>query len=156
MAFLWQGFFILAIAEVLVFYGLIGHVGFLETMTLWLVAGFAGLWLVKEQGTAAFLRLAAARGTLRLEDLQDGMRLLIAGLLFMFPGVVSDALALFFLIPALKGFRRAGQDAPVSRQNDARDDSVIEGEYEVVSEQPAALIKEQPETRDDGQKSHKI
>jgi UPF0716 protein FxsA len=85
----------------------------------WLVAAAGGGWLlIQEEKLAFFGRLVQAvqTGQSPLGALFDSGRTLAAGWLLIFPGVISDGLALILLlIPR--------------RHRPAADDGVIEGEY---------------------------
>jgi UPF0716 protein FxsA len=67
----------------------------------WVVlAACSGMALIKEARFAMLARLAAglANGTFMITALTDSARTVIAGLLLIFPGVVSDLIALTLLL----------------------------------------------------------
>src|SRR5438132_13546177 len=67
----------------------------------WVVlAACAGMALIKEARFAMVARLAAglSNGTFAITALTDSARTVIAGLLLIFPGVVSDLIALTLLL----------------------------------------------------------
>ena len=92
----------------------------------WVVlAACAGMALIKEARLAMVARLAAglAQGHFSINALTDSARTVIAGLLLIFPGVVSDLMAItLLLLPS----RDAMQES-VSRRSDRR--ALIEGEF---------------------------
>lgn len=112
----------------------------LEIYTLFIVADFIGWWLlawllfsaligwmlIKEESMAVFGRLAVAMQNSQspVAALWDSGRTMLAGVLLIIPGVLSDVLALILLLlpNKTKGF---------SPQN-TFDDNVIEGEVRVV------------------------
>jgi UPF0716 protein FxsA len=70
-------------------------------MLAWLVfAACAGMALIKEARFALLARLAAglAQGQFSIVAFTDSARTVIAGLLLIFPGVVSDLIALTLLL----------------------------------------------------------
>lgn len=76
-----------------------------ETMGWWVLAwvvlaACAGMALIKEARFALVARLAAgfAQGSFSIAALTDSARTVIAGLLLIFPGVVSDLIALTLLL----------------------------------------------------------
>jgi UPF0716 protein FxsA len=76
-----------------------------ETMGWWVLAwvvlaACAGMALIKEARFALVARLAAgfAQGSFSINALTDSARTVIAGLLLIFPGVVSDLIALTLLL----------------------------------------------------------
>ena len=52
----------------------------------------------------SFIRLAGAPGNDPIEAATKSMVYLLAGLLFIFPGIVSDGIAVFLLIPGVRQF----------------------------------------------------
>jgi len=92
----------------------------------WVVlAACAGMALIKEARFALVARLAAglAQGHFSINALTDSARTVIAGLLLIFPGVVSDFMALtLLLLPS----REAVQES-ISRRSGRG--SLIEGEF---------------------------
>ena len=80
-------------------------------------------------------RLAAelSRGQFSLSAIIDSFRTVVAGLLLIFPGIISDVLALILLLlpirePALQhAHARAGRAATPPRRSDGG--GVIEGEF---------------------------
>jgi len=92
----------------------------------WVVlAACAGVALIKEARFALVARLAAAfaQGRFSITALVDSARTVLAGLLLIFPGVVSDLLALTLLL--LPGPRIAAEPAPLR----AGRGSVIDAEF---------------------------
>jgi UPF0716 protein FxsA len=76
-----------------------------ETLGWWILAwvvlaACAGMALIKEARFALIARLAAgfAQGEFPIVALTDSARTVIAGLLLIFPGVVSDLIALTLLL----------------------------------------------------------
>lgn len=122
--------------------------GFLPTLALVLAAGTLGTWLVRHQGFAVgrSVQASVAEGRLPVVAAFDGACLLVAGGLLVFPGLVSDALALALLIPPVRALlRRAAArwlraqstavvwttDASGVRRPTAGGD-VIDGEYQEI------------------------
>jgi UPF0716 protein FxsA len=92
----------------------------------WVVlAACAGAALIKEARLSMVSRLAAglAEGSFSINALTDSARIVLAGLLLIFPGVVSDLIALtLLLLPGRKALIDTG------RIRDIRG-SVIDGEF---------------------------
>lgn len=94
-------------------------------MLAWvLVSACFGIALIKEARFALLARLAAgvAQGSFSISALTDSARIVLAGLFLIFPGVVSDVIALMLLL--LPG-RRAVSDAARPASHGA----FIEGEF---------------------------
>jgi UPF0716 protein FxsA len=91
----------------------------------WVVlAACAGVALIKEARFALVARLAAAlsQGKFSIAALVDSARTVLAGLLLIFPGVVSDLMALTLLL--LPGPRAVVEPTPVRRNS-----TIIDGEF---------------------------
>jgi len=93
----------------------------------WLVvSALAGWLLLKEESMAIFGRLAMAvqNGQSPFAAFWDSGRTMLAALLLIFPGVLSDAVALILLVLPNKSDRVNVSATP--------DDGIIEGEVRVV------------------------
>jgi UPF0716 protein FxsA len=101
-----------------------------ETLGWWILAWMvlaacAGMALIKEARFALLARLAAglAQETFSIVALTDSARTVLAGLLLIFPGVVSDLIALTLLL--LPGPRFVSEAA----RRRASHGAIIEGEF---------------------------
>jgi UPF0716 protein FxsA len=102
-----------------------------ETLGWWVLAwvvlaACAGMALIKEARFAMLARVAAglAQGTFSIAALTDSARTVLAGLLLIFPGVVSDLIALTLLLwPS----QRAVVAESVARREHGG--TLIEGEF---------------------------
>ena len=106
-----------------------GHGGW---VLAWLVfAAIAGVVLIKQARFSLVTRLAAAlsQGQFSLAAIIDSFRTVLAGLLLIFPGVISDVMALFLLLLPLRepAYQRAQRATPNGTR--IRSDGVIEGEF---------------------------
>jgi len=104
-----------------------GHGGW---VLAWLVfAAIAGVALIKQARFAMVARLGAAlaQGHFSIAAVIDSFRTVIAGLLLIFPGVISDVMALILLLIPIRepAFDRARARQPL-RPGAAR---VIDGEF---------------------------
>ncbi len=116
-----------------------------------------GTYVIRRVGLSVFERALSRLGSDRegFPPLFDGFLQVLAGLLLIFPGVISDLFGLFLLIPQVRHvviktgllklvtlfhyqaevsretFRATGDESP-----NGDDGIVIEGEYERVSERP--------------------
>ena len=92
----------------------------------WVVlAACAGMALIKEARFALVARLAAglAQGQFNINALTDSARVVIAGLLLIFPGVVSDLIAITLLLMPSRGM---ASEPLTSRKHGG---TLIEGEF---------------------------
>ena len=91
-----------------------------------LLAACAGMALIKEARFAMLARLAAglAHGRFSIAALTDSVRTVMAGLFLIFPGVVSDLIALtLLLLPGPRVVTESGSRRTLHRG------SLIEGEF---------------------------
>jgi len=97
-------------------------------LLLWLIiSAVVGLALIQEEKTAMFGRLFSSlqSGQPPGYAMLDSMRNLLAGALLIFPGVVSDVMALVLLqLPRPKASR------PTPRDANPGGDVIIEGEWQ--------------------------
>ena len=107
-----------------------GHAGWVFA---WLVfAAIAGIVLIKQARFSLIARLASAlsQGQFSLTAFIDSFRIVLAGLLLIFPGVISDVMALILLMNPVRepAFEQATRPRSAGKSTTAGD-SVIEGEF---------------------------
>jgi UPF0716 protein FxsA len=93
-------------------------IGFLNTVGLLLVVSLAGVWLVKRQGLGVMARIREQRmaGRLPAAEVFDGALILVAGVLLVIPGFVTDALGLLLLVPPVRAVVRGFASRRVLRE----------------------------------------
>jgi UPF0716 protein FxsA len=93
------------LVEIAVFLQVVQWIGVLDTLALMLLISIGGAWIVKRQGggTMARMRAELDAGRVPAGPLVDGALLLVAGLLLLVPGFVTDAFGLLLLIPPVRG-----------------------------------------------------
>ncbi|MCY7388999.1 MAG: FxsA family protein [Burkholderiales bacterium] len=102
----------------------------------WLLfAGIAGIVLIKQARFSLITRLAGelSRGQFSLAAIIDSFRTVLAGLLLIFPGIISDVMALVLLLlpvrePAYQ-FATTRANRGATPQSEAQRGGVIEGEF---------------------------
>jgi UPF0716 protein FxsA len=116
-------------------------IGLWPTMLLLVAAAFLGSIVIREQGLSVVGRAfdTMREGRLPLEPMLDSYVVIMAGLLLIIPGFISDAIGLLLLIAPLRRWciRQAVPelyDHPLvarrSPQVEPRPPTVIEGTYE--------------------------
>jgi UPF0716 protein FxsA len=95
---------VVPIAEIATFVWVGAHLGVGMTLLLVVMGMVAGLWLVRRQGLATAARVQAmiARGEPVAEGMLEGLALLIAGMLLVLPGFLTDIAGLLLLLPPLR------------------------------------------------------
>jgi UPF0716 protein FxsA len=116
-------------------------IGAPATILLCVLTAVGGVWLVRHQGfrTAWRIHEAMGRGELPALEMLEGVLLLPAGLLLLFPGLVTDLLGFLLLLPPLRRWlllrwlRRRGVLAPtgagMQRRPPAGGGRIIDGEF---------------------------
>jgi len=97
------------IMEIAVFIQAGAVIGLWPTIGLVVVSAVAGTWLLRQQGLATLARAQQSleQNQLPVTELFDGLCLLIAGVLLLTPGFVTDGIGLVLLIPAVRAVLRA-------------------------------------------------
>lgn len=117
LAYLLAALVLLAVAELWVIGAVIGAVGFLPTIVLLLTVGAAGTIAVRKAGTRLLGRISSdlSRGAAPGDLLADGAFLVVAGVLLVFPGFITDVVALSLLLPFVRRAIRRPIEARLSR-----------------------------------------
>jgi UPF0716 protein FxsA len=137
--------------EIAVFVEVGAQIGVAATVLLVLLSAIVGISLLRAQGFATLRRAQGSldRGEMPLADALDGLGLLLAGGLLIFPGFVTDVAGLLLFIPAVrktagrwigrnmaaKGTVRFTVWPPSARRPPPSRGPVIDGEYEDVSDE---------------------
>jgi UPF0716 protein FxsA len=130
--------------EIALFVTVGGWLGLWPTLGLVVLGALAGTLLIRAQGAAALTRLqsAAAGGGDLGGPLADGAALVVAGMLLVMPGFLTDALGLALMVPGIRqrvvagaARRMAGRATMVRPGRPARD-APIDAEFEVLDPDP--------------------
>jgi len=102
-------FIAIPIAEIAVIIKIGSLLGIGETIALLLLVSVCGAWLVKHQGLGVLRRIREQMNLGRVPgaELVDGALILVAGVLLLTPGFITDAAGLLLLVPPVRtGIRR--------------------------------------------------
>lgn len=79
-------------------------IGAAETVALLLVISLGGAWLARRQGLAVLVRVRDKlnAGEIPGRDVAHGLLILVAGVLLLIPGFLTDALGLLLLLPPVR------------------------------------------------------
>ena len=139
----------LPIAEIAVFIVVGGWIGVLPTVLLVLFAGVAGIGVIRMQGFSTLVRLQQSldQGGDPVGPVADGALKVIAGVLLLMPGFLTDVAALLLLTPAVRRWlmRRGAARVTVrattyarrphpADRSATRPPETIDANYEVVDE----------------------
>jgi UPF0716 protein FxsA len=112
--------------ELVVFIAVAGSIGFLSAMMLIIVSSMAGAMVLRHAGGNHIARMRVAVGSNNFTSLQadgPGTLTLLAGILLLIPGFITDALGLLLLLAPL---RRVLAALFGLRTKPAQDDGVVD------------------------------
>ncbi len=94
-------FLVVPIVELAVIVKVAGVFGLGSTLLLLIAVSVVGAWLVKREGIGVIRRVRATldQGELPHREVLDGALILLAGVLMLTPGFVTDVLGLVLLFP---------------------------------------------------------
>jgi len=94
-------FLAVPLAEILVIVEVAQKTGIIETIGLLLIVSILGAWLVKSEGMGVIrkIQFQLVQGQIPSKELLDGGLILIAGVMMLTPGFITDALGLLLLFP---------------------------------------------------------
>ena len=97
-------FIIVPLTEALILLKVMSHVGFLNTLVIVLITATVGFTMAKKEGLKVLKEIQeqSKAGVVPKETLLEGFLVLIAGLMLLFPGLLSDLLGFSFLIPPIR------------------------------------------------------
>jgi UPF0716 protein FxsA len=98
----------LGVLELFVFVQVSNAIGFLNTLGLMIVISLVGVWIVRREGWKVWRRmnLQLNQGRMPQAELIDGVLILLAGLLLVLPGFVTDVVGLLLLLPPTRALAR--------------------------------------------------
>jgi UPF0716 protein FxsA len=148
--FILLAFIVVPIAEIAVLIHVGGLIGAWETVALVVLTAVVGTALFRAQGTRVLLRAqdVMAEGGFPAKELFDGICILVAGVLLLTPGFITDSLGLALLIPGLRVWigrllwqaaRRSGhfhvhmEGGAWQEPRRGGPDDVIEGDFTIVN-----------------------
>jgi UPF0716 protein FxsA len=141
-------FLAVPLIEVALFVQVGGWIGLWPTLLAIVLTAVVGSIVIRRQGSDV-ARKARARldaGTLPVEEGFTGLCLFVAGLLMVTPGFFTDAIGALLLVPAVRHalYQRLRRhvrvvDGTAGEPRPTPPGDVIEGEYEVVDDDPRAM-----------------
>lgn len=135
----------LPILEIALFIEVGGWIGLWPTLGIIVLTGVAGIAVMRMQGmqTMERLRRTVAQGGDPADPLAHGALILVAGMLLVLPGFLTDTLGLLLLIPPVRSWLIAWGAARLTLRAATfaqaagpgrRPAEVIEADYEIVDE----------------------
>jgi len=108
------------VVEILIFFEVGNQIGAFPTLAIILATGITGAWLVKTQGLRTISKLSSAiHGQQKGKIMANSILLYLAGILLIFPGLMTDFLGVLLLIPSTRNYlrKRFTKSFPVNQPN---------------------------------------
>jgi UPF0716 protein FxsA len=95
---------IVPLVELAVFIEVASIIGLWNAVGLLILISLVGAWIVKRQGTATWQRaqVQITAGRTPTREAADGVLLLLAGLLLLFPGFITSVIGVMLLLPPVR------------------------------------------------------
>ena len=155
MLILFLLFAVLPIAEIMLLINVSDVIGGWNTFFIVIFSAFIGAYFVKREGlnTLNQVQAKSAKGEVPSKEISEGLLLLVAGVLLVTPGFITDIMGLLFTIPFTRGpiaavlvkqfmahqakrggaqfqfYQYSEQTRNTQRESDENGD-IIDGEYE--------------------------
>jgi UPF0716 protein FxsA len=112
-------FLLFVIAEMATLITMGRYLGLIPTLIIVIGGGIVGGWIARWQvvRTAFRARSRLASGVLPRAEMTDGFLILVAAVLFIIPGILSDLLGLALLFPPTRALLRRAAIAQFSRHS---------------------------------------
>jgi UPF0716 protein FxsA len=106
-------------------------IGIGPTVLIVICTGVLGAWLARHQGLGVLRKISddLAVGRLPADALIDGLLIFIAGAVLLTPGLITDALGFFLLIPQGRKVVRRMVAARLEQRTVTRDPNVIDADW---------------------------
>ena len=106
-------------------------IGIGPTVFIVIFTGVLGAWLARRQGLGVLRRISddLADGRLPAEAVIDGLLIFIAGAVLLTPGLITDALGFFLLIPQGRAVVRRAVAVRLEKRTVTSDPNVIDADW---------------------------
>jgi UPF0716 protein FxsA len=135
--------------EIIAFINLSDEIGVWNSIFLSLLSAFVGIVIVKIQGLGALdaFKNAILDGKDPLLEIMNGLCLLLAGALLLFPGFITDIAGAMLLIPPLRKIFMALLMRRIALKNPQS--TIIEAEYTRVETDDQQIVHAPPQDPED-------
>jgi UPF0716 protein FxsA len=158
-------FIIVPVVEIAVFIYLGGEIGLWNTVLLIVLTAIMGTWLLRSQGLATLRRAQESLGrqVFPIAEVFDGLCLVIAGVLLLTPGFVTDTFGFLLFLPFMRMVLRTWIWKLLARSENSRvwvnagqptapsggKDGAIDGDFrDVTPDKPSSDTKLPPHKKD--------
>ena len=135
----------LPVLEIIVFINIGQFIGAFNTISITVLTSLAGTYLLKRQGLSVLTQAHENMVTNKfsMEIIYDGIRVVIAGILLIIPGLVTDMLGILLFLPhtrlIIKGIgifyvkKHAHMSSYINAPSKASDDGIIDGDFQDIT-----------------------
>ena len=97
-------FIVMPIVELAVLLKVGSMIGIIPTITLVIVTGVIGVWLIRQQGLYLLMDMRArmSEGVFPGDQIIEGVFIIVAGALLVTPGFITDIMGFSILIPEIR------------------------------------------------------
>ncbi len=147
--------------EVFVFIEIGGQIGLFNTVSIICITAIIGTYLLRRQGLSVLNRVqhSLSKNELPVKEIVDGVFLLIAGILLLTPGFVTDGIGFILFVPLIRlllgqyfliYLSKKGHNQPWdnTNQNESQqhfntnsnqNDTIIDGNFEEIDDEQKKL-----------------
>jgi len=102
--FLLLAFIVVPLAEIAVLIQVGGWIGVAPTLALIILTAIVGTWMLRQQGFSVLARAQRQleQGVMPVAEVFEGLCLLVAGVLLLTPGFLTDAVGALLLVPQVR------------------------------------------------------
>jgi len=103
---LFLAFTLIPIVEIYVLINIGSFIGAVNTIILVILTGIIGAYLARVQGIITLMKVRTnlSQGIMPTEELIDSLMILVAGIVLITPGFITDIVGFLLLIPTIRGY----------------------------------------------------
>lgn len=143
-------FIVLPLIEIFIFAEVGEAIGGWNTVGLVLLTGVIGMWCVRSQGLSTLISAQQKLNNAQIpaEELISGICIVIAGLLLITPGFLTDFIGFMLFIPPVRGIIWGGLkfhshfSVHMNTQQTSRgynDENIVDGDFKVLDDDSQKL-----------------
>lgn len=123
LTYLLAAFIVMPVVELAVLMRVHGHIGLANTIALVIVTGVIGAIMARAQGFMVLMQIRRDMdaGRMPAPRLMDGVMILVAGVLMITPGLITDGAGFLLLMPpvraAIRGWLRKKVEESIKSGN---------------------------------------
>lgn len=142
-------FIVVPLIEIFIFAEVGEAIGGWNTIGLVLLTGFIGAWCVRTQGLSTLLSAQQKLNSSQIpaEELISGICIVLAGLLLITPGFLTDFIGFMLFVPPIRGIiwgwlkfhSHFSINTSSHHKRSYNDENIVDGDFEVLDEEEQKL-----------------